>query len=76
MFFLPESLAFILSNSVQTSGNGVTNINNNISIYNTAVPSNAKSAQNDIDLRLLKEEARNAQLMGKINIKTGKVEVI
>ena len=35
MFFLPESLAFILSNSIECN-NGVTNINNNINIFNSS----------------------------------------
>lgn len=64
MFFLPESMAFILSNSVQTN-NGITNINNNINIYNSP----------DIDIKKLKEEARNAKVMGKINTKTGQIEI-
>lgn len=53
-------MAFILSNSIECN-NGITNINNNINIYNTP----------DIDLMKLKEDARNAKLTGKINTKTG-----
>jgi hypothetical protein len=34
VFFLPESVAFLLSNSIECN-NGITNINNNINIYNT-----------------------------------------
>eukprot|EP00347_Sterkiella_histriomuscorum_P016243 403353940 len=64
MFFLPESMAFILSNSIQCN-NGITNINNNINIYNSQ----------DIDLKKLKEEARNAKAIGKINTKTGKIDI-
>lgn len=49
MFFLPESMAFILTNSIDCS-NGITNINNNINIYNT----------NNVDLNSLNEQAKNA----------------
>ena len=62
VFFLPESMAFILSNSIECN-NGITNINNNINIYNSP----------DIDLQRLKTDAKNASLMGKINTKTGEL---
>lgn len=44
MFFLPESMAFMLTNSIDFN-NGITNINNNINIYNT----------NNIDLKTINE---------------------
>lgn len=34
-FHLPETLAFILTNSIECN-NGITNINNNINIYSSA----------------------------------------
>ena len=39
-FSLPETMAFILTNSVENS-NGITNINNTINIYNSAGVSNS-----------------------------------
>lgn len=64
VFFLPESMAFILSNSIECN-NGITNINNNINIYNSP----------NIDMNQLRKDAKNAKVVGKINTKTGEIQV-
>ena len=64
MFFLPESVAFILSNSIECN-NGVTNINNNINIFNNS----------NLDLATIQQQAQNAKIIGNINTKNGKIQI-